>query len=76
MLIVVRHAIITHFYPQHNEFVIMAKTKYVTMRLEQSVYDHLKQMAEREHRTLSNLLSLIMFNTIQKDKKEHPVEDL
>lgn len=54
----------------------MAKTKYVTMRLEQSVYDHLKQMAEREHRTLSNLLSLIMFNTIQKDKKEHPVEDL
>lgn len=54
----------------------MAKTKYVTMRLEQSVYDHLKMMAAREHRTLSNLLSLIMFTTVEKDKKEHPIEDL
>lgn len=54
----------------------MAKTKYVTMRLEPEIYQHLKDMAAREHRTLSNLLSLIMFRTVEKDKQEHPLEDV
>ncbi len=51
----------------------MAKTKYVTMRLEVTVYSHLKKIAAREHRSLSNLLSLIMWQAVEKDKIDYNV---
>ena len=51
----------------------MAKTKYVTMRLEEDVYSHLKEIAVREHRTLSNLLSLIMWQAVEKDKIDYNI---
>ena len=54
----------------------MAKTKYVTMRVELDVHTHLKKIAEREHRTLSNLLSLIMFRAVERDKKVNKIENL
>ena len=54
----------------------MANTRYVTMRLDMRVYNHLKVMAAREHRTLSNLVALILFNATEKDKQERKDEDI
>ena len=46
----------------------MTKNKYVTMRLSQETQDYLRKMAEREQRSVSNLLGLIINAAIEKDK--------
>ena len=48
----------------------MAKTKFITMRLDDKTHTSLKQMAARDHRTLTNLLHLIMMKAVAKDKQE------
>ncbi len=54
----------------------MAKTKFITMRLDGQTHSALKEMAARDHRTLTNLLHLIMMRAVDKDKRERKVENV
>ena len=49
----------------------MAKSKYVSLprsiRVDVGVHEHLQVMAERQHRTVSNLISLIIIEAVEKD---------
>ena len=47
----------------------MAKKKFVTMRIDQETHDYLMMMAERERRTMANLINLMLFNAIEADKR-------
>ena len=46
----------------------MAKDKYITMRVDSKVHEHLKKMAARDHRPLSNLLGMFLIKMVEKDK--------
>ena len=54
----------------------MAKKKFITMRVDQEVHDYLSQMAERETRTITNLLTLILIQAIELDREEHRFENV
>ncbi len=54
----------------------MAMTKFITMRLDTKTHSALKQMAARDHRTLTNLLHLIMMKAVEKDNRERTVENV
>jgi len=47
----------------------MAKDKFITMRIEEKVRTALKEIAKRERRTLTNLLSLILEQAVERDAK-------
>jgi hypothetical protein len=49
----------------------MAKNKYVTMRLSEETQEYLRMMAEREQRSVSNLLGLLIHAAIREDKEKH-----
>lgn len=46
----------------------MAKKDYISMRVDKAVHDHLKSMAARDHRTLSNMIYMILLNAVNTDK--------
>ena len=41
------------------------KDKFITMRIEPEIYDKLKEMADEERRSLTNLIQLILYNAVQ-----------
>ena len=60
--------IMTYFTPQ-LKVIIMAKGKYITMRVDEKIHEHLKKMAARDHRPLSNLLAMVLVKMVEKDKE-------
>lgn len=48
----------------------MAKSDYLTMRVEPELREELKQMAEDEHRTLTNMLTVILLRAVEQYKQE------
>ena len=60
----------TYFTPQ-LKVIIMAKMKYITMRVDEKIHEHLKEMAARDHRPLSNLLAMVLVKMVEKDKERH-----
>ncbi len=43
----------------------MAKDKFVTTRVDEETYETLKEMADEDHRPISNLISLILLKAIE-----------
>ena len=41
------------------------KTKFITMRISVDLHNDLKGMAEDDHRTLTNLISLILLQAVE-----------
>lgn len=52
------------------------KNKFVTMRIDQETHEYLMTMADREKRSLANLINLILFKYIELDKEEHRFENV
>ena len=46
----------------------MSKSEYMTIRLSEDTKEYLKDMAERDQRSVSNLLSVIINKAIEEDK--------
>lgn len=46
----------------------MSKDQYVTLRVDTPTKQYLKKMAERERRTLTNLLQVIIADAVDRDK--------
>ncbi len=46
----------------------MAKTKYVTMRLDTEMHKYLERMAVREQRPLSNLIYKLLTEAVAQDR--------
>lgn len=47
----------------------MPKNDYVTLRVDAETKAYLKKMAERQRRSMSNLLSTIVLDAIDRDKR-------
>ena len=54
----------------------MAKEKQVPLprvvRVDEDVHERLKIMAERDHRTITNLIGVLILEAVHRDKREHP----
>lgn len=46
----------------------MSKSEYMTIRLTEDTKEYLRRMAERDQRSVSNLLAVIIKQAIDKDK--------
>ena len=50
----------------------MAKNAFASLprsvRIDEELYDHLKLMAEREHRTISNMIEVIIYQAVERDR--------
>lgn len=46
-------------------------TKSITMRIDTELLEYLETRAEKEHRTLSNMIISILLD--EKDRAEHPI---
>lgn len=47
----------------------MAKTERLYIRIDEDLKKKLQELAEKEHRTLSNYVESILIREIEKDKK-------
>ena len=54
----------------------MAKEKHVALprvvRVDDEVHAHLKVMADRQHRTIANLIGVLIVEAVERDKRERP----
>lgn len=52
----------------------MSKDKFASLpravRIDDEVHEHLMQMADRQHRSMSNLIGLILLEAVEKDKAD------
>lgn len=50
----------------------MPKSKYVALprqvRVDEDVHEHLQQIAERQHRSVANLIGVIILEYVERDK--------
>jgi len=77
--VVVRTGIITYYLQQLKGF-IMPKDMYVnfprSMRVDEGLHESLKRISELEHRSLTNLIGLILIEYTERYKQEHKLENI
>jgi predicted HicB family RNase H-like nuclease len=64
--------IISYISQQRQEVSIMPKTNYASLprsvRVDEDIHQHLKVMAARQHRTVSNLIGVIILQAVERDR--------
>ncbi len=53
----------------------MATKDHITLRIDPDVHFRLKIMADREQRTLSNMIHKLLRMAVERDKVEYPIAE-